>query len=35
MAKYLKISVKWILEKIRKELQYKIKLEQITVIDIT
>jgi hypothetical protein len=25
MAKYLKLSFKWILEKIRKEIQYKIK----------
>jgi len=35
VAKYIKLSIKWILEKIRKEIQYKIKTEQITIADIT
>jgi len=35
MVKYLKLNIKCIFEKIGKELQYEIKLEQIKIVDIT
>jgi hypothetical protein len=30
-AKHIKLSIKWILEKIQYEIQYAIKTEQITI----